>query len=64
MKKIKLISTPGRRQYWNLIKLNKNYSYRNFSGLLLINSHKGIITSTDGLLKLHTSGEIILKLII
>jgi ribosomal protein S8 len=63
-KNTKLISTPGRRVYLNLIKLNKTYSYRNFSGVFLLSSNRGIITSTDALLKLRSSGEIFLKLTI
>lgn len=63
-KKTKLVSTPGRRVFWNLIKLNKFYSYRNFSGLFLISSNKGIITSTDALLKLRSGGEILIKLVV
>lgn len=61
-KNTKIVSTPGRRIYWNLIKLNKFYSYRNFSGIFLLSTNKGIITSTDALLKLRVSGEILLKL--
>ena len=63
-KNTKLISTPGRRIYWNLIKLNKFYAYRNFSGFFLISTNKGLITSTDSLLKLRSSGEVIIKLTI
>lgn len=60
-KGIKLISTPGRRQYWTLKKLNKVYSYSNFSGFFLINSSAGIITSADALLNYRKGGEIIFK---
>jgi len=63
-KNTKIISTPGHRQYWSLIKLRKKYSYSNFAGFYLISSNKGLITSNDALLKLHTSGEILLKITI
>jgi ribosomal protein S8 len=63
-KHIKNLSTPGRRLYWGLRKLLLKYSYSNFSGCFIISSSKGIITSSDSLLKLHTSGEVILKIFV
>ena len=61
-KKVKLLSTPGRRQYWNLTKLNIKYSYGNFSGFYIISSNKGLITSGDALLKYRTGGEMLIKI--
>jgi ribosomal protein S8 len=63
-KNTKLISTPGRRQYWSLAKLNKVYGYNNFAGFYLLSTNKGIVTSHDALLKLHSGGEILLKITI
>jgi ribosomal protein S8 len=60
----KLVSTPGRRQYWKLIKLNRVFSYNNFAGFYILSSNKGIITSYDALLKLHSGGEVLLKITI
>ena len=55
---ISILSTPAKRWFWNMTKLYKNYSYSNFSGMFILNSSKGLITSADALLKLHTAGEI------
>ena len=63
-KYIKILSTPARRIFFNIKNLFKSFSYRNFSGLFLLSSSKGLITSTDALLKLHTAGEAFLKLFI
>lgn len=61
-KKTKIVSTPGNRQFWSLIKLNQRFSYSNFSGFYLLSTNKGLISSSDALLKYRTSGEILLKL--
>lgn len=63
-KYIQLLSTPANRYFVNLIRLFKIFSYRNFSGVFILNSSKGLITSTDSLLKLHTGGENIIKLFV
>lgn len=63
-KYIQLLSTPSKRYFVNLIKLLKMFSYRNFSGIFILNSSKGLITSTDSLLKLHTAGENLIKLFV
>jgi ribosomal protein S8 len=63
-KNTKLISTPGRRQHWRLIKLNRVFSYNNFAGFYILSTNKGIITSYDALLKLRSGGEALLKIII
>lgn len=59
--KLEIISTPGHRVYWSLDKLQKKYSNMNFAGFYIISSSKGLITSNQALLSLHTSGEILLK---
>jgi ribosomal protein S8 len=60
----KLVSTPGRRQHWKLIKLNRIFSYNNFAGFYILSTNKGIITSYEALLKLRTGGEVLLKITI
>jgi len=59
-----LFSTPGRRFFLSLKRLSNFYSYGNFSGCFILSSSKGFITSSDSLLRLHSSGEVIFKLII
>jgi ribosomal protein S8 len=59
---VKLISKPGKRVYWKLIQLRKKYAHFNFSGTVIISSHKGLICSHDALLKLRTGGEVFLKI--
>lgn len=59
--KLELVSTPGKRRYWSLNKLQKKYSNTNFAGFYVISSNKGLITSTQAFLSLHTSGEVLLK---
>lgn len=59
--KLELISTPGKRRFWSLNKLQKKYSNTNFAGFFVISSNKGLITSTQALLSLHTSGEVLIK---
>jgi len=61
-KNVTICSTPGRRQYWNLVKLSKKYSYKNFSGIYIISSNKGFITNFDALLKYRSVGEVVLKI--
>lgn len=61
---IQLLSSPAKRYFVNLIMLLKIFSYRNFSGIFILNSSKGLITSTDSLLKLHTAGENLIKLFV
>src|SRR5579863_7613888 len=56
-KHIKLFSLPSRKVYWSLNKLSKNFFYYNFSGVFILSSSKGFITSSDSLLKYHSSGE-------
>jgi len=63
-KNVSLVSTPGRRFFFNLRKLSKIYSYRNFSGCFILTCSKGFITSSDSLLKLHSTGEVFFKLFI
>jgi ribosomal protein S8 len=62
LKNLKLVSTPGRRRYWNLKKLSCCYSYANFSGSYIISSNKGLVTSSDALLRLRVGGEVLLKI--
>lgn len=61
-KYIKVISTPGHRQYWTLRKLRLNYSSKNFGGVYIISTPRGLYTSTECLLSMHTVGEILFKI--
>jgi len=38
------------------------YSYGNFSGLFLISTNKGLLSSADALLNFRAGGEIFLKI--
>lgn len=60
-KQITVVSKPGCRIFWRLGRLSLNYSYNNFSGFFLISSPKGLITSSDSLLGLRLTGEILLR---
>lgn len=64
IKNIKTISRPGKRVYWKIKFLNLHYNPSSFSGLYIISSPKGFITSSDSLLGLGLTGEIILKITI
>jgi len=58
---LNVISTPGKRVFWRLSELRKNYNYETFAGFFIISTHKGLCISTDCLLKDHIAGEVILK---
>lgn len=58
---ITLISKPGCRIYWSLRKLSLVYNFSNFTGFYIISSPRGFITSTEALLGVHSSGEVLLK---
>jgi ribosomal protein S8 len=59
--KIKIISKPGNKIFMSLNNLSYYYNNNNFSGFLIISTQKGLITSTNCLLKEHKAGEILLK---
>lgn len=61
-KDLKIVSTPGRRQYWTLVKLMNRYSYSNFAGIYGISSSKGLISSFDALLRYRIGGEVLFKI--
>ena len=61
-KSIKVVSTPGHRVYWNLRRLRLAYSSKNFGGVYIISTPRGLYTSTESLLSIHTVGEILLKI--
>ena len=66
LKKIKLISKPSLRVYWNFSTLANNFHRNNFQGFYVVSNKKGIYTSTEILLLSsylkRGSGEIILKI--
>lgn len=62
LKSIKVISTPGHRVYWNLKSLRLAYSSKNFGGVYIISTPKGLCTSTECLLSIYTVGEVLLKI--
>jgi len=61
LKKIKIVSRPGKRVFWSLSKLSLNYRVSSFAGFFIISTSKGLITSSDCLLGLNVSGEVILQ---
>lgn len=58
---ISIVSRPGCRVFWNLRLLSLIYNFNSFSGFYIISSPKGLITSSDSLIGLHLSGEVLLK---
>jgi len=63
-KQVQLFSTPGRRVFWKMPHLLKKISYQNFSGVLILSTHKGILSNFDALFNYRTSGEVLLKITI
>lgn len=63
-RQIKLISRPGCRIYWKLSKMALVYNYNNFSGFFIISSPYGLVTSSDALLGLRISGEVLLQVVL
>lgn len=61
---ISIISRPGKRIFWKLSSLNINYNKTNFGGFYIISTSKGLFTSTDCLLGLGISGEVLLKVVV
>lgn len=61
-KSIKVVSRPGHREYWTLRKLRLHYSSKNFGGVYIISTPRGLYTSTECLLSIHTVGEILFKI--
>jgi ribosomal protein S8 len=59
--KFSIISRPGKRCYWRLGKLSKNFSNKNFSGFYIISSQQGLVTSNYCLLSGHVGGEVLIK---
>ena len=45
--KMKIISRPGRRVYWNLNRLSKVYSRHAFSGFYVVSTSIGLVSSND-----------------
>lgn len=60
----KMISRPGKREFWSLKKLSKMYNNHNFSGYYIISTSKGLVTSDVCLLQGHLSGEVLLQVVI
>jgi len=61
---ITLVSKPGKRIFFKLSKLSKNFNKNAFAGFFVISTSKGLITSNDALLGYGNSGEILLKVYI
>jgi ribosomal protein S8 len=59
---INLISKPGKRVYWTLSFLSKNYRKHAMSTFYIISTSKGLITSNEALLYKNISGEILCKI--
>lgn len=59
---IDLISKPGKRVYWTLTTLSKNYRKHSLSSFYIISTSKGLITSNEALLYKNISGEILCKI--
>lgn len=57
-----LISKPGKRVYWTLTMLSKNYRKHAFSTFYIISTSKGLITSNEALLYKNISGEILCRI--
>lgn len=57
-----LISKPGKRVYWTLTTLSKNYRKHALSSFYIISTSKGLMTSNEALLYKNISGEILCKI--
>jgi ribosomal protein S8 len=62
--KFKLISKPSKKIYLTLSKLALLYNKNNLSGIYIISTPHGLLTSNDCLLYKHISGEILFKVYI
>lgn len=62
--KFKIISKPSKRVYWSLNKLGLNYSKENFSGIFIVSTPLGLLSSNDCLLYKYISGEVLFKIYI
>jgi len=60
--KFKLVSRPGKRIYWGLRKLLKNFNISNFSGFYILSNQYGFVTSNYCLLSARSGGEVIMKI--
>lgn len=59
---IDLISKPGKRVYWTLTSLSKNYRKHSLSSFYIISTSKGLMTSNEALLYKNISGEVLCKI--
>lgn len=59
---LELVSTPGKREYWTLSLLSKNYRKHAISTFYIISTSKGLLTSNEALLFKNISGEILCKI--
>ena len=57
-----LISKPGKRVYWTLTSLSKNYRKHALSSFYIISTSKGLMTSNEALLFKNISGEVLCKI--
>jgi ribosomal protein S8 len=56
------VSKPGKRVYWTLTSLSKNYRKHALSSFYIISTSKGLLTSNEALLHKNISGEILCKI--
>lgn len=63
-RELQIISRPGKRVYWSLPVLTKNYNKNNFTGFYIISTSEGLLTSNSILLNKHISGEVLIKVIL
>lgn len=61
IKKIVLVSRPGRRIYWHLNFLSLKINAKNFGGFYIISTPQGLFTSQQCILLSKNCGEILLK---
>jgi ribosomal protein S8 len=57
-----VMSKPSKRVYWSLSTLCLYYRKYSFSTIYILSTSKGLITSTDAILKDFVSGEVLCKI--
>lgn len=62
IRNIKVISTPGKRVYWTLNELSRNYNRNSLNAFYILSTSKGLLTSTECLLSHRLGGEVLLKI--
>lgn len=59
--RMSIVSTSGKRVFWNLDYLTKYYNNHNFSGFFVISTKSGLHTSHDCLINRIDGGEVLMK---